>query len=122
MVSTGPKISSHIVTEEGSSVTMTVGSIKYHFDLSDPPPTRIVFLGFLRACSMYPVILSNVLSSITALMKFPKSSTPPIRKLPMSATRRSFTSSQRLEGIYARDAAEHFCPWYSNAPDRKSVV
>ena len=38
MVTTGPKISSHIVTDDGSFETMTVGSTKYPFDLSYFPP------------------------------------------------------------------------------------
>ena len=33
-----------------------------------------------------------------------------------------FTSSAILEGIYALDAAEHFCPWYSKAPRSKAVA
>ena len=32
------------------------------------------------------------------------------------ATTRSRTSGQSVSGMYAREAALHFCPWYSYAP------
>ena len=55
-------------------------------------------------------------------MKFPKSATSPIRIVPTSSTSRSFTSGQRFEGMYRREAAEHFWPWYSNEPRTTAVA
>ena len=55
-------------------------------------------------------------------MKFVKSSTVPILKPLTPSTSFCFTASAILEGIYALDAAEHFWPWYSNAPLNKAVA
>ena len=49
-------------------------------------------------------------------MKFRKSATSPIRMSPIIATTRSRTAGQSVSGMYAREAALHFCPWYSYAP------
>jgi len=32
------------------------------------------------------------------------------------------TDGQILSGMYAREAAEHFCPAYSNAPRTRAVA
>src|SRR5690349_5883862 len=55
-------------------------------------------------------------------MKFLKSSTLPILNDSMSAINFAFTCFHRFEGIYAREAAEHFCPWYSKAPRERAVT
>ena len=55
----------------------------------------------------------NARPSITAPMKFRKSATSPIRMSSIIATTRSRTAGQSVSGMYARDAALHFCPWYS---------
>ncbi len=49
-------------------------------------------------------------------MKFRKSATSPIRMSAIMAVTRSRTCGQSESGMYARDAALHFCPWYSYAP------
>ncbi len=49
-------------------------------------------------------------------MKLRKSRTSPMRMSCIMATTRSRTSGQSDRGTYTRLAAEHFCPWYSNAP------
>src|SRR5689334_23902818 len=49
-------------------------------------------------------------------MKFRKSATSPTRIIRVSSTIRSFSAGHIDFGTYARDAAEHFWPWYSNAP------
>ena len=46
-------------------------------------------------------------------MKFRKSATSPIRMSSIIATTRSRTAGQSVSGMYAREAALHFCPWYS---------
>jgi hypothetical protein len=69
-----------------------------------------------RAALMYPVILSKALRSITAPMKLLRSSTSPIRNVARSSNSRAFTFGHSEAGMYARDAALHFCLWYSNAP------
>ena len=61
-------------------------------------------------------------ASITAPMKFEKSLTSPIVMVPTSSTSRSFSSGQRFEGAYTREAAEHFWPWYSNEPRTIAVA
>ena len=55
-------------------------------------------------------------------MKLPKSLTSPIRSSPTCVTRRSRISGQRFDGAKTRDAAEHFCPWYSNEPRTIAVA
>ena len=59
---------------------------------------------------------------MTAPMKFPKSATSPIRIVATSSTRRSRISGQRFDGAKIRDAAEHFCPWYSKLPRTIAVA
>jgi len=49
-------------------------------------------------------------------MKLRKSATSPMRISSIIATMRSRTSGHSDAGMYARDAALHFCPWYSYAP------
>ena len=46
----------------------------------------------------------------------PKSVTSPCGRSFVVATRSSRIRAQTDSGTYARDAAEHFCPWNSNAP------
>jgi hypothetical protein len=55
-------------------------------------------------------------------MKLPKSVGSPMRSDPTSSTRRSRSSGQRLRGANRREAAEHFCPWYSNEPRTIAVA
>ena len=45
-----------------------------------------------------------------------------MRSVPTSATSRSRSSGQRFDGAKTRDAAEHFCPWYSNDPRTIAVA
>ena len=59
---------------------------------------------------------------MTAVMKLLKSSTDPILKLLIPAISLFLTAAARVEGIYALEAAEHFCPWNSNAPLSKAVA
>src|SRR3972149_1729974 len=49
-------------------------------------------------------------------MKLPKSRTSPTRSAATSARSRRSTSGQSEAGMNAREAAEHFWPWYSKAP------
>ena len=60
--------------------------------------------------------MSNAFLSITAPMNVRKSLTSPILMSFIIATMRSRMSAQRDFGTYRRLAAEHFCPWNSNAP------
>src|SRR5687768_8816583 len=53
---------------------------------------------------------------MTAFIKFPKSSGEPIFMDFRSSSNFFLTAGQREDGMYALLAAEHFCPWYSNAP------
>ncbi len=59
---------------------------------------------------------------MTAPMKFVKSLTSPMRMEPTCSASRSRTAGHRLDGMYSRDAAEHFCPWYSNEPRTIAVL
>ena len=70
---------------------------------------------------MYDVILSKAFSSITAVIKLEKSSGLPILKESTSSTIVFCTSGHMFFGIYALDAAEHFCPWNSKAPREIAV-
>ena len=74
--------------------------------------------GWARASAIAAACVANELPSITAPMKFVKSATSPVRIVLASAASRSRSSGQRFAGAYTREAAEHFCPWYSNAPRR----
>ena len=49
-------------------------------------------------------------------MKFEGFSGLPILNDLTSFKIRFLTLSHKFEGIYALEAAEHFCPWYSKAP------
>ena len=60
--------------------------------------------------------LANARSSITAPMKFEKSVTSPIGMPSTSATKSSRIFAHTDFATYAREAAEHFWPWNSNAP------
>ena len=62
------------------------------------------------------------LSSITAPMKLRKSSIGPMRMVGTSVSSASRICGHRLDGAYTREAAEHFWPWYSNAPRRIAVA
>ena len=54
-------------------------------------------------------------------MKLDRSVTGPIARPSTVASRSSPIRSHTLRGTYAREAAEHFCPWYSNAPRTSAV-
>ncbi len=60
--------------------------------------------------------MANARSSITAPMKLEKSVTSPIVIDSVCETRSSLIFAHTDFATYARDAAEHFCPWNSNAP------
>ena len=55
-------------------------------------------------------------------MKFSKSAGSPTRIRARSASSRAFTAGQSEAGMKAREAAEHFWPWYSNAPRVSAVT
>src|SRR5690606_28599952 len=99
-----------IVSYSGLVVTITVGSINHPFDLSYPPPTTISASFDVLASSIAFANLSKEDSVITAEMKFPISSGDPILKDFTSSITKFLTSFHNEVGIYARDAAEHFCP------------
>ncbi len=54
-------------------------------------------------------------------MKLLRSVTSPTVSASTSASSSSLIRCQRLRGRYARESAEHFCPWYSNAPRISAV-
>ena len=89
-MTTGPKISSHIMRSPGSAASTRVGSMKYPISLLAPPPDMILLC--LRAWSRYPLMLLNEDSEITAPMKFRKSDVSPILISFIIATVRSMTS------------------------------
>ncbi len=60
--------------------------------------------------------LAKERASITAPMKWDRSVTSPIDRFSMSAISWSFSFAHTDFATYAREAAEHFWPWYSNAP------
>ena len=55
-------------------------------------------------------------------MKFEKSATSPIRSSATCSVRRSFSAGHMLFGAKTREAAEHFCPWYSKEPRTIAVA
>ena len=59
---------------------------------------------------------------MTAPKKFEKSLTSPTLIVPTSLSSVSRTSPHRFDGMYSRDEAEHFCPWYSNDPRTTAVA
>ncbi len=67
-------------------------------------------------------MLLNAGSSITAFIIFLKSVTSPIRISDVICSRDFSVAGHRDFGMYAREAAEHFCPWYSNAPRAIAVA
>src|SRR5690606_21837196 len=109
-VNTGPNNSRSIVSYFGFVVTITVGSINHPFDLSYPPPTTISASFDALASSIAFANLSKDDSVITAEIKFDISSGDPILKDFTSSITWFFTSSHKDAGIYALEAAEHFCP------------
>ena len=58
---------------------------------------------------------------MTAPMKFEKSVTSPIAMASTSLRKESFILAQTDFATYAREAAEHFWPWNSNAPRISAV-
>ena len=58
---------------------------------------------------------------MTAPMKFEKSVTSPIGSDSVTPTRSSRSRAHTDRGTYAREAAEHFWPWNSNAPRTSAV-
>src|SRR5262249_41788989 len=96
-----------------SLVSMTVGSTKNPFESSVPPPTTIWVPSCSRASAIASSWVRNDDESITAPMKLEKSATSPTLIVPTSSARRSRSAGHRFEGAYTREAAEHFCPWYS---------
>ncbi len=78
-----------MVSDVGLLVTIMVGSMKKPVESSEPPPQMIVQVSLLAALSIYPVILSKDLWSITAVMKLVKSRASPIFILPISEHRSS---------------------------------
>src|ERR1700741_2150261 len=95
---------------------MTVGWTNQPTSSEHWPPSRSFASADLDAAAIAAFCFVNEALSITAPMKFVKSETSPVFTSASMAARRSFTSFQRLFGTYARLAAEHFWPWYSNAP------
>ena len=105
-----------MVRNRGFVVTMAVGSTNQPRDRSQPPPVMISASSADLAYSMYSEMFSKDASSITAAMKFVKSSGSPILIRATSAVNRSLKAGHRERGTYIREAAEHFWPWYSKAP------
>ena len=58
---------------------------------------------------------------MTAPMKFEKSLVGPIASPSTVAARSSRRLAHSERGTYAREDAEHFCPWYSNEPRTSAV-
>ncbi len=86
------------------------------------PPATIVQVASSLARSMAALFLAKARSSMTAPMKFDRSVTSPILMPSTSAANSSLKPEfQREAGMYARDVALHFWPWYSKAP-RVSAV
>jgi hypothetical protein len=91
--------------------------MKYPLESSHSPPNHTrARVPALRAPSMACFSLANEAASITAPMKFWKSRTSPTRTCDRSEESRSCRGFHSERGTYARLAAEHFWPWYSNAP------
>ncbi len=70
-----------------------------------------------RARSIASLCLANARASMTAPMNVDRSAaTSPTVSDSAVATKSSRMRFQTERGTYAREAAEHFCPWYSKAP------
>src|SRR4051812_46202295 len=75
-----------------------------------------------RARSMASLFLAKARASMTAPMNVDRSAaTSPMVRDSAVATSSSRTADQIERGTYAREAAEHFWPWYSNAPGISAV-
>jgi hypothetical protein len=118
----GPKISSPMLAYVGLVVSMSVGCTKKPTESSHPPPAGIPASGDACAASMYRLHRSNASRWITAVMKFEKSAGSPMRIDSIWPIRSSRISAQRLLGTYARETAEHFWPWNSNAPRTRAAT
>ena len=70
----------------------------------------------------YSVIFANARPSMTAPMKFLKSATSPTLIAATCSAIRALSAGQIERGTYAREAAEHFWPWYSNAPRTRATA
>ena len=57
-----------------------------------------------------------------APMRWESSSTRPIETFGTSSLRSRSTSGHLLSGMYAREQAEHFWPWYSKAPRMRFIT
>ncbi len=106
---------------DGSVPSSTVGCTKKPSVSSAVPPATTSSEESERAAVSTPESLSNERRSMTAPMKLSKSVTSPTVSEATSARNASFTRPHTERGTYARDAAEHFWPWYSNAPRTSAV-
>ena len=113
---TGPKSSRDIRSKAGSLVSTTVGCTNQPAPPSVAPPCTTCAPGVERASSIACERRVKAGSSITAPMKTEKSVGSPTRICASIEPMRSLTSGQSVSGTYAREAAEHFWPWYSKAP------
>ena len=89
---------------------MIVGSIKYPVSSEYFPPQIISASFACFANSIYEIMSLKAFLSITALTKFEKSSTSPIFNSFVVEMSFDFSFFQIDSGIYALEAAEHFCP------------
>ena len=86
------------------------------------PPASTVTDGLDLARSMASAWMSNAAWSMTAPMNVDRSdATSPMVRDSTVPMKSSFIRFHTLRGTYAREAAEHFWPWYSNAPRTSAV-
>jgi hypothetical protein len=118
----GPKYSVRKTSSVGSSHTITDGRTNHPTESSVLPPASTLAPD-ARARSSAADSRTNARWSITAPPKLPKSATSPyVRASVVAASSSRIALVQSERGRYAREAAEHFWPWYSNAPRTSPVI
>ncbi len=87
------------------------------------PPATISQVASDLARSIAALFFAKARSSMTAPMKLDRSVTSPMVRPSTSAASSSLKPFSQMErGMYAREAAEHFWPWYSKAPRVMAVL
>src|SRR5690242_20683252 len=112
----GPKYSVRKTSWVGSAHSTKVGATNQPSASSAVPPASTVQEALFLIRSSAAACLAKARASITAPPKVDRSVTSPYWMPPtVAASRSRRPPSQSDLGRYARDAAEHFWPWYSYA-------
>src|SRR6266540_5570742 len=118
----GPKYSVLNTSWVGSLDSTSVGATNQPSLSSAVPPASTVHDALFLIRSSAAASFANARPSITAPPNVDRSVTSPYwMAATVAASRSRRPPSQMERGTYARDAAEHFWPWYSYAPRTSAV-